>query len=175
MAVFKCKMCGGSLEFELGATVGVCDSCGTKQTLPNSADDAVNSLFNRANTLRLKAEFDRAEELYNKIISLDYTQAEAYWGVILCKYGVEYVEDPKTFRRVPTCHRASFDAVTADEDYKLAVQHADAAQRAIYEAEAKNLDEIQKGILRIADSESRSTCSFATKRRTTAARARRTV
>lgn len=33
MAIFKCKMCGGTIEFEEGATVGVCDSCGTKQSL----------------------------------------------------------------------------------------------------------------------------------------------
>ncbi len=30
MAIFKCKMCGGTIEFTEGATVGVCDSCGTK-------------------------------------------------------------------------------------------------------------------------------------------------
>ena len=69
MAVFKCKMCGGTIEFNQGDTVGVCDSCGTKQTLPNVNDDAISSLYNRANTLRIKSEFDRAEELYNKIAS----------------------------------------------------------------------------------------------------------
>ena len=30
MAVLKCKMCGGTIEFEHGATIGVCDFCGTK-------------------------------------------------------------------------------------------------------------------------------------------------
>ena len=83
MAIFKCKMCGGTIEFNQGDTVGVCDSCGTKQTLPNVNDDAISSLYNRANTLRIKSEFDRAEELYNKIIASDETQAEAYWGIIL--------------------------------------------------------------------------------------------
>ena len=39
MSIFKCKMCGGTIEFEQGATVGVCDSCGTKQTLPRLDDD----------------------------------------------------------------------------------------------------------------------------------------
>ena len=32
--IIKCKMCGGTIEFNPGDTVGVCDSCGTKQTLP---------------------------------------------------------------------------------------------------------------------------------------------
>ena len=43
MAVFKCKMCGGTIEFEQGATVGVCDSCGTKQTLPRLDDDNIEA------------------------------------------------------------------------------------------------------------------------------------
>lgn len=153
MAVFKCKMCGGTIEFSQGDTIGVCDSCGTKQTLPNVKDDAINSLYNRANTLRLKSEFDRAEELYNKIIAYDETQAEAYWGIILCKFGIEYVEDPKTFKRVPTCHRTSFDAITADKDFKLAVEYGDAEQRELYKAEAKAIDAIQKDILNIAKNE----------------------
>lgn len=153
MAVFKCKMCGGTIEFSQGDTIGICDSCGTKQTLPNVKDDAINSLYNRANTLRLKSEFDRAEELYNKIIAYDETQAEAYWGIILCKFGIEYVEDPKTFKRVPTCHRTSFDAITADEDFKLAVKYGDAEQRELYKAEAKEIDAIQKDILNIAKNE----------------------
>ena len=153
MAVFKCKMCGGTIEFNQGDTVGVCDSCGTKQTLPNVNDDAIGSLYNRANTLRMKSEFDRAEELYNKIIASDETQAEAYWGIILCKFGIEYVEDPKTFKRVPTCHRTSFDAITADEDFKLAVKYGDAEQKKLYRDEAKAIDAIQKDILNIAKNE----------------------
>ena len=153
MAVFKCKMCGGTIEFNQGDTVGVCDSCGTKQTLPNVNDDAIGSLYNRANTLRMKSEFDRAEELYNKIIASDETQAEAYWGIILCKFGIEYVEAPKTFKRVPTCHRTSFDAITADEDFKLAIKYGDAEQKKLYRAEAKVIDAIQKDILNIAKNE----------------------
>lgn len=68
MSIFKCKMCGGTIEFNPGDTVGVCDSCGTKQTLPTTNDEIITNLHNRANTLRLKCEFDKAEEIYNKIL-----------------------------------------------------------------------------------------------------------
>ena len=44
MSIFKCKMCGGTIEFEPGATVGVCDSCGTKQTLPRLDSDGTKPL-----------------------------------------------------------------------------------------------------------------------------------
>lgn len=69
MAVYKCKMCGGTIEFEQGDVVGVCDSCGTKQTLPKTSDDVIANLFNRANNLRLKCEFDKAEQIYEKSFS----------------------------------------------------------------------------------------------------------
>ena len=146
-------MCGGTLEINENETTATCEYCGTEQTIPKITDDVIGNLFNRANTLRLKSEFDKAEEIYNKIVGLDNTQSEAYWGLILCKYGIEYVEDPTTYKRVPTCHRTSYDAITADEDYKLAIQYADISQKIIYEAEAKAIDEIQKGILTISQNE----------------------
>lgn len=153
MAIFKCKMCGGDLSFQPGNSTGICDYCGEEQTLPKVVDENLQGLFNRANTLRMKAEFDKAAEIYEKILQASGTEAEAYWGLILCKYGIEYVEDPVTYKRVPTCHRASYDAVTADDDYKMALQYADVSQRMIYETEAKQIDEIQKGIIALAQKE----------------------
>ena len=153
MSIFKCKMCGGTIEFNPGDTVGMCDSCGTKQTLPTTNDEIITNLHNRANTLRLKCEFDKAEEIYNKILEKNPDDAEAHWGIILCKYGIEYVEDPKTYNRVPTCHRTSFDAILADEDYKAALANGDGAQRELYEEEAKKIDRIQRDILSIVHNE----------------------
>lgn len=153
MAVYRCKMCGGDLEIETGNSSCICEFCGTQQTLPKVEDENLQGLFNRANILRMKAEFDRASELYEKILQVSSTEAEAYWGLILCKYGIEYVEDPATFQRIPTCHRASYDVVTADDDYKMAIQYADVIQRGIYEEQAKQIDNIQKGIIDLAQKE----------------------
>ena len=153
MAILKCKMCGGDLNITADEKIVECEFCGTIQTIPTSKDENLQGLFNRANILRMKSEFDKAEQLYEKIIEKDDTQAEAYWGLILCKYGIEYVEDPKTFKRIPTCHRTSFDSIIADDDYKSALAHADSVQRGIYEAEAKEIDRIQKGILELSQKE----------------------
>ena len=153
MATLKCKMCGGTIEFEAGSTVGVCDSCGTKQTLPKTNDEVISNLFNRANNLRLKCEFDKAAQIYEKIVEQDDSEAEAHWGIVLCKYGIEYVEDPKTFKRIPTCHRTLFEAVTTDTDYLAAIDYSDALQQQIYESEARAIDKIQKDILAIVKNE----------------------
>lgn len=54
MAVLKCKMCGGTLLFQDGATVGVCDSCGAKQALPNSKNSTMTIHVTRRE-LRIKS------------------------------------------------------------------------------------------------------------------------
>ena len=153
MAVFKCKMCGGTVEFEPGATVGVCDSCGTKQTLPRLDDDRRANLYDRANHFRRNNDFDKAAGLYEQILNEDSTDAEAYWSLVLCRYGIEYVEDPATHRRVPTVNRAQFTSVFDDDNYRSAIRYADIAQRQLYEDEARTINEIQKGILSISQKE----------------------
>ena len=146
-------MCGGDLEVAEGVTIAECEYCGTNQTVPKAMDENLQNLFNRANTLRIKSEFDKAEKLYEKIIQADTTQSEAYWGLILCKYGIEYVDDPVTYKKIPTCHRASYDSIIADDDYKSAIENADMSQRVLYEEQAKEIDRIQKEILALAQKE----------------------
>ncbi len=153
MAIYKCKMCGGDLDVAENTTVVVCDYCGSKQTVPTARDEELSSLFNRANTLRRKCEFDKAEQLYEKILVKDDKQPEAYWGVLLCRYGIEYVEDPASSKRISTCHRTAFEAITSDEYYKSALQYADPVQKAIYEQEAKYIDGVQKDILALSQQE----------------------
>ncbi len=153
MAIFKCKMCGGSLEISEGISVATCEYCGTKQTVPKSRGEIVTNLFNRANNLRLKCEFDKAEQVYEKILDIDNTDSEAHWGIVLCKYGIEYVEDPKTYSRIPTCHRTLYEAVLTDVDYLAATQNADAEQKELYKAEAELIDDLQKNILSIVNNE----------------------
>lgn len=153
MTLFKCKMCGGNLEVVEGVSVAECEYCGTMQPVPMVMDESLQNLFNRANSLRIKCEFDKAERLYENILQADSTLADAYWGLILCKYGIEYVDDPQTFKKIPTCHRASYASIIADEDYKAALHYADDTQRALYEQQAKEIDRIQRDILAIAQNE----------------------
>lgn len=153
MALFKCKMCGGTLEINNNETVATCEYCGTKQTLPKLDDDRRANLYDRANHFRRNNEFDKAMGIYEQILNEDNTDAEAYWSLVLCRYGIEYVEDPATHKRIPTVNRAQFTSIFDDDNYKSALQYADGIQRSIYEAESKAINEIQKGILAISQKE----------------------
>jgi tetratricopeptide (TPR) repeat protein len=146
-------MCGGDLQIIQGESVATCQYCGTQQTLPRLDDDKRANMYDRAGHFRRNNEYDKAAALYEQILNEDPDDAEAYWSVLLCKYGVEYVEDPQSKKRVPTVNRAQYASVFADEDYKQAVKHADGAARAVYEHEAAVLDEIQKGIIAISQNE----------------------
>lgn len=153
MYFFQCKLCGGRILFEKEDTVGECESCSVKQTLPRLDDDKKANLYDRANHFRRNNEFDKAMAIYEKILEEDSTDAEAYWSLNLCRYGIEYVEDPATHKRIPTVNRTHLTSIFAEEDYKSALRYADDQQRKLYEAEARAIDEIQKGILEISSLE----------------------
>jgi len=103
-------------------------------TLPRVSDERLANLFNRANHLRRLCEFDKAVVAYEAILGEDNTEAEAHWGVVLSRYGIEYVEDPESGERIPTCHRTQMESVLLDSEYLMALEHApDAGAREYYQ------------------------------------------
>lgn len=151
--VFKCKMCGGNLEVQEGMTVCECEYCGSKQTVPQLDDEKKINLFTRANRLRSACEFDKASGVYESIVTEFPEEAEAYWGLVLCKYGIEYVDDPKTGRKIPTCHRSSFDSVMDDQNFDMVMEYSDPSSRAVYRDEAKAIEELRVGIIEVSSKE----------------------
>ena len=153
MSVIKCKMCGGDLELIEGSSVAVCEYCGSQQTVPAADNEKKLTLFARANRLRLACEFDKAAGVYESIVADFPEEAEAYWGLVLCRYGIEYVDDPATGKKIPTCHRSSFDSVMEDSDFEQALENADAVARRVYRDEAKAIEELRRGIVEVSGKE----------------------
>ncbi len=152
MVNFECKYCGAKLTVEDSQRVVLCNYCGTEQALPGglaSPDRA--SRFERANHHRQNGDFDRALEIYNKILDENADDAEAYWSLLLCRFGVVYVQDAGGYK--PTINRMQRTSILADEDYRAACRHADAEQREIYMREAGKINDIQRRYLQIVESE----------------------
>ena len=153
MAILRCKMCGGDLMLTEGASTAECEFCGSIQTVPKVDDEKKLTLFARANRLRIACEFDKAAGIYESIIADFPEEAEAYWGLVLCKYGIEYVDDPATGKKIPTCHRSSFESVMEDSDFEQTLENADGTARRVYREEAKQIEEIRKGIIAVSANE----------------------
>ncbi len=153
MAVLKCKMCGGDLAVGFGMTVCECEYCGSKQTVPLMDNEKKLTLFSRANRLRAACEFDKASLVYESVVAEFPEEAEAYWGIVLCRFGIEYVDDPKTGRKIPTCHRPSFDSVLEDPDFEMALGRSDVASRAVYREEATAMERLRMAILEVSSKE----------------------
>ncbi len=153
MIILKCKMCGGELQITEDTSVCECEYCGSKQTIPTVDDEKLMKLYDRANRLRMSNEFDKAAGVYESIIEQSDTQAEAYWGLLLCKYGIEYVDDPASGNKIPTCHRSSFDSILDDQDFEMVMENSDTLAKTVYRENAKQIDEIREKIIEVSGKE----------------------
>lgn len=151
--VIKCKMCGGDLILKEDSSLATCAYCGSTMTVPLVDDERMANLYNRANHLRMNSEFDKAAASYEDIILENAESAEAHWGLCLCRYGIEYVDDPVSGKKKPTCHRTLFMSILEDSDYHKAWEMSDVVARKQYEEEAREIDRIQKQILQISSRE----------------------
>lgn len=97
MEILKCPVCGVRIELneDEEKKIGVCPYCTYSVPIPTARDKKLK-MYNFANEFRQNGEFDRARAIYENLLLENETEADAYWGMILCKYGIEYVDDPKT-------------------------------------------------------------------------------
>lgn len=152
MTILKCKICGGNIVLT-GQSHGVCDSCGTEVTLPKMDDEVRAELYNRANYARQTGDFDRAYSAFEHIVSGDPTDAEAHWCLVLCRYGIEYVQDAVTGERKPTCSRVNYDPILEDMDYREALRYSDEYTQELYRRDALQINRILQKYVEIARKE----------------------
>lgn len=145
-------MCGADLAPKENEKVCECEFCGTKQTISSSSDEKVLKTISRGSLLRNKCEFDKARTLYEQLITENLADAEVYWNIILCKYGITYVDDYDGTKK-PTINRMSSILITDDDDFKKCIELADVVTREQYKTEANQIASIQKEILEIVNKE----------------------
>ena len=153
MAVIQCKICGGEVDITPGLTMGECPYCHTVTTFPRFKFQGIETLYRRAEEARRSGNYDKAISVYEEIINSDNGDPEAYWGLVLSTWGIEYVEDPLTKERKPTCHRVQFESILDDANFKKALEISSGGEAEIYKQEALKIAEIQKNILKISAQE----------------------
>lgn len=153
MELLRCTQCKGDLILSEDGLSGRCKFCGATYHFKQQKSERLISLLNQANVSRLKGDYDSAVLAYQIAIKEDETDADAYWGVVLSTFGIDYVED-KNGELVPTCRRTIRHSIFDDEFYKKAIKFADEKQAKQFEQQAQKIDLLQQSIKQKINSES---------------------
>ncbi|MGN0684256.1 MAG: DUF6273 domain-containing protein [Oscillospiraceae bacterium] len=144
MAAFVCRFCGAALELS-NSTVCECKSCGRIQSVPLIDSTEKNELLLRAEQLRGEQRYDKAIQLYEKMLSLSPKDADLYWALALCKYGVLFFMDGGV-----TLNRTQAHSFLSDSDYHQALGFANEKQREFMEQTARLIDEKRREIAELS-------------------------
>lgn len=144
-----CSCCGTLLTFD-EQNVLECPACGTPNARSLSTGPSLEML-QRAVTQRLACDFQEAESSYQQVLLHFPEEHEALWGRLLCRYGVEYVEDPASRRLLPTVHSVQRKPLQEQSDFVSACQFAPEPVAAQYQRDAVYIDAAQAEIRRLAE------------------------
>lgn len=145
-----CHCCTRPLFFEDDVLQLECPSCGMYNTRPQPTGPSPETL-QRAAQQREACDFTNAEKSYQAILDEYPQHHEALWGRVLCRYGVEYVEDWKSGRSLPTCHFAQRKPMEEDSDYLQAVASAPEDIARKYREDAAYVDAILQNVRSAAE------------------------
>ncbi len=140
----KCSVCGMQIYFPAGENIVACKYCDRINDRPKSEPEKRDSM-KLANELRNMGEFAEARQRYLDVLAANAQEHEARWGLLLCKYGVVYVEDSSENKkeRLITCRRSLTSSFRDEEFYQTVLEQASPKVRAAYEKDADYIDRIQ--------------------------------
>ncbi|MBQ9384853.1 MAG: hypothetical protein IJT87_11515 [Ruminiclostridium sp.] len=132
-----CGICGGDITPDENGSVGKCAGCGNSTIYPKSDIKKLNRITYLRNTFR----FDEAKAIAEKLVEDNPDDSEAYWALMLCQYGIQYVRDGSS--RLPVCRRdiSSLPALADSESYKRALYYATEDTQSGYTELAGNLED----------------------------------
>lgn len=149
----KCKNCGAPLNASR-ALNGVleCEYCGSAFTLPKeeTAGGAIEQLKIAANELDL-CRFEDAFASYRKAAELDENEPEAYFGMALSEFRVQYLKDNLKHRLQPVCHAATDKKFSENKNYLRALSLATKEQAEEYGRRAAEIDYIASEFFRLKE------------------------
>lgn len=139
--MIECRCCCKSLVFKPTDLIVTCPACTTVNTRPRAQGAALDFL-RRATQQRSSCDFVNAERSYQHVLLDHPDEHEALWGLVLCRYGVEYVPDSHSGKHLPTVHFIRRRPMREDADFLHACELAPQEVKAQYEADAAYVDEV---------------------------------
>ena len=165
LKAIKCKTCGEPLDINLAQNgvikCAVCDSC---FTLPkDTADKKVLDFLSQGEHDLDTGRFDDAYSAFSKACELDKTEPEAYWGMALAEFKIQYLKDEVNNRLQPICHEISDKDFADSANCLRALRYATEAQRVEYERKAEEINYIKNEFNKIANTGVKYDCFICVK------------
>ena len=151
--IIMCNNCGGEEITHIeGKNLGICKHCGATIIMPRPNEEIIG-LLNTAYLQRATYDFDAAIKTYEYVLDKDSQEKSAYEGLLLAKYGIEYVKDPRSTKLIPTCHRTHFNSIYEDDAYLSLVALCDEEEKEILKDKFAKIDKLQKAIAKQLEKE----------------------
>lgn len=118
-----CPFCGGELLFSQNDDIVKCKYCHKDISVKELSKDLYTSKYqeklNEAIELRNACDFEQAAIILEDVISKDKENAQAYYQLLLCEYGISFVdEDGNTTREVPILNLVHDESIFDKHYYK---------------------------------------------------------
>ena len=137
MENIRCKQCGAPLDIRKAVgSVLECENCGTTHTLSRSTDASAVAYLQIGEHELDVCRFDDARDAYAKAASIDKNESEAYFGMALSEFKVQYLKDTVENRLQPICHEVKDNKFVDNRNYQKALELATPAQREVYRTTA---------------------------------------
>lgn len=154
-----CKQCNATLDPHT-AVDGVieCEYCHNKYTVSVSANKEVREFLRIGERALDNCKFDDAKTAFLKASELNEKESEAYFGMALAEYKVQYLkdfrvkDDGERYRLQPICHEISESKFGDNANYKKALQLATPSQLVEYQQKAGEIDHIRSEFFKLKKS-----------------------
>ena len=154
MRSIQCRYCKAVVELKAGASgVVQCQNCGAPNAVPREeiSTEALHAL--RSGKLQLAScHFDSALVAYQNAILLAPEESEAYFGMALATFKVQYLKDEVNDCWQPICYDISNKKFTDDPNYLRALLHATDEQKSLYRQRGAEIDDIREEFYALKES-----------------------
>ena len=161
-----CKACGGETRVDLDKVHGIthCEYCDTVITLPKSdCSPETIDLLRHGEMLLYTCEFDKAYNIFKRVTNKAANESEAYFGMALAAFRVQYLFDRVNRREQPICYDISEQLFSSDDNCKKAIALALGAQKAEYLRRAAEIDSIRSKFYLLKNSGEKYDCFICVK------------
>ena len=151
--MFQCKNCGRNLDAELENArngVVICPACMSRWPVPAAATPTEAKILLSQGELFLDTcHFDEAKTAYEKAAKLAPEEAEAYFGMALAAFKVQYLKDEEKKRLQPICYKFTQSVFSEDKNYLRALELASEEKKKVYQTKAREIDAIREEFCRL--------------------------